>query len=173
MNFDINDVEKAPDRELLPKGNYLLEVEKCIWKEGDSFDAFEMTFAVVASDKHPLNNRKVFRNYLMKHDNPEAVKWSRIALADLLFACGIKGFKEPDDLGDKLTGRQFVAQLTHRKRKDNGELQADLGKYWNKEGKARDENAKPPAGLVTDGDDDEALDKPKAKKKDIDDDMPF
>ena len=150
--FNIDDVAESKDGggyTLLPKGGYRVVVTRCEFKhkQGDvNTNWFSLCFDILPYDgisDYALMGRKLFKNFTWENASSIATEIGRSQLADLIFAVNGKGFEFPDQLPEILLDKEIFVSVTHKKRKDNGELETDVNGFWSVSGRQRKKSPTP------------------------------
>lgn len=182
--FSIDDVpESTGGYTLLPQGGYRVVVSKCEFKhkQGDVHtNYFSTCFDVLPYDgvsDYNLMGRKLFKNFTWENSNATAVEIGRGQLADLIFAVNGKGFEFPNQLAEIILDKELFVSVTHKKRKDTGEMETDIAGFWSVSGKQRKKDSKPlptpPTAQAVANAPAQAPKKAGYKAPDIDEDVPF
>lgn len=127
--FNIEDQEQSLSFEPIVPGFYKFCVTGAKMKERDNGSEF-FEFILETDD-----SQKVWHRTIWTHHNETAQRIGRQQLADLLAAVGVTGFKDPEDLQEKLIAKEFIGQVTQEVY--NGKVNAKLSSAWSLEGNHR------------------------------------
>lgn len=125
--------EQGSSKVLTPAGVYQFVVEdiklkQSLHKEGSSY--FNIRLRIEKDD----GNRgvSVYTRIGWENPNKQYLERQYGLMGDFLFAAGIEGFEDPDDLIQKITGKSLMAKVFHNK--EGGE---DVSDFMNLDKKKR------------------------------------
>lgn len=124
IDWDDIDENKAGGFELLPLGDYLVEIREADTKDNKAGNGtyLALTFEVIDGDHH---GRRIWENLTLSHPTQTAVDIGKAKLKRLIKTLGFNGINDSSEL----QGCQLQIKVGQRKRKDTGDLQNEIKSY--------------------------------------------
>lgn len=120
----------------VPKGNYKCLITGVKYKKAQAssteFFEFELSGLEGAAER-----RKFWFTTTFKCDNDKAVTLGHAQLADIMWIGGIAAFQKPEELNDKMNGKELIAAVIVEKDKRSGEPRNRVQTVFHTSGKHR------------------------------------
>ena len=122
--FDASTFADRKPRDILPQGDYRVQVTACSKKPTKSGDGAYMAFEFTVLDGEHVE-RKLWHNFNLWNKSAQAVEIAQGEIKELCAAVGILAPKSEEDF----VGRSCVAVVKVAKRKDTGDAENRISAY--------------------------------------------
>lgn len=125
QGFDTQSVEPAQDFEVLPAGEYVVQVDKAEAKQNSNQTGYYLGLELTVLDPEQYSGRKLWHNINYNHTSEIAQRIGQQQLSALGIALGIGVIES----SEQLLGQYAIAVVKAKKRKNTGELENEIRTY--------------------------------------------